>query len=276
MPWVLFFTNLYRAVFRTTPTHKRASSKAYKRKNQHRFRGLCGPFVFAAFQKIRNARFPNFDAFLSAITGVADQLDVAIPPKSTGITEESDALFAKVLSYRELCELDLAKQRLHEFVSRFPSDYRGWTETGVTYLAMGDAQQAYDATKKSLSLYPFNSHAWNNLGVALSRLGKSAEAVNALRTAVSHDPLNTGAMLNQSTPLVELKRPIEAVQVLERAASLAPDKAAVWANLGAVKMQFFELDEAEHCFEKALALHPGLHQVEVNLERLRQLRNTGS
>jgi serine/threonine protein kinase len=236
--------------------------------------GPLWPICDRCLSKDRNARFPNFDAFLSAVTGVADQLGVTIPPKSTGISEESDALFAKVLSYRELGELDLAKQRLQEFVSRFSSDYRGWTETGVMYLAMGDAQQAYDATKKSLSLYPFNSHAWNNLGIALSRLGKFADAVNALKTAVSHDPLNTGAMLNQCTPLVELKRPIEAVQVLERAASLAPDKAAIWANLGAIRMKMGELSDAEQCFEKALALHPGLPEVEANLEMLRQGINT--
>ncbi len=237
--------------------------------------GPLWPICKCCLSKDRNARFPTFSAMLTAINGIADNLGISIPLQSTGITEESDALFAKVVSFRELGELDLAARHLHEFVLRFSSDYRGWTEMGVVCLGMGDIQQAYKSTSKSLSLYPFNSHAWNNLGVVLSRLGKFSEAVNALKTAVSHDPLNTGAMLNQCTPLLELKRPIEAVQVLERAASLAPGKASVWANLGAVKMELGEFTDAEHCFEKALVLHPGLPEVLGNLKIIKRAKNAG-
>ena len=73
---------------------------------------------------------------------------------------------------------------------------------GLTYLAMGDAENAVKYTDKAAQLRPDSADAQSNLALALDSRGDYALAEKAYRKSLELAPLQAGVLANYGSNLL--------------------------------------------------------------------------
>ena len=114
--------------------------------------------------------------------------------------------------------------------------------------------------------------AWTTLAMTLREQGRLAEAEAAYRRALAISPDHAAAHHNLGSLLVGMERAEEALAALERARALGVEGFEISFNTGRVLTQLYRMEEAERAFADAVALNPRYVEAQLNLARLRFMR----
>ncbi|MHA2036739.1 MAG: tetratricopeptide repeat protein [Promethearchaeota archaeon] len=100
------------------------------------------------------------------------------------------ALFHLGIAYREVGNLDLAKQAYKRFLDIDPLSSVVWSSLSDIYHQEGDYDKAITAIKNALDIEPDIALLWSNLGLNFKKLGKHDDAIEAYLQSLEIDSNN--------------------------------------------------------------------------------------
>lgn len=113
---------------------------------------------------------------------------------------------------------------------------------------------------------------WTALAMLLRDQNRLAEAEAAYQQAITVDPGHATAHHNLGALLSQMERAEEALAALNRAQSLGVAGFELAFNRGRTLTQLYRTTEAEQAFAAAVALNPRHAEAQLNLARLRYMR----
>jgi predicted O-linked N-acetylglucosamine transferase (SPINDLY family) len=140
----------------------------------------------------------------------------------------------------------------------------------------GDHRAAEALIRRALILAPDRADGWSNLGVSLLALGDVDQAVDCFRRAVRRDGSNRHALNNLGAALLKRQDWDNARTVLERLVGVAPDNVAGRVNLAMALTRLGETGRAAVLCEDVLAAGPDNVDALVGLADVCKARGQGS
>jgi len=129
--------------------------------------------------------------------------------------------------------------------------------------------------KRTISIRPNYQKAYSNLGITYIGLGQYNEAIYVLKKAIEINPNYDKAFSNLGAAYIDLDRWDEAEKMFNRALEISPEYVEAWSNLGIVvaNRAMTEHDpklvaKAIYCFDMAIKLNPNFSQARINKQRL--------
>ncbi len=131
-----------------------------------------------------------------------------------------------------------------------PNHKQAWNDLGLSYLRLGQFDDAAGAFQKQIGVNPYDEHAYDYLGIALEQQQKFGPAADAFHKQLGVNPLDPLAHTALGTLYLEQHQYAAAVPELEKAVILAPDNAGLQVSLGRAYLNTGEKDKALAAFNK--------------------------
>jgi tetratricopeptide (TPR) repeat protein len=153
-----------------------------------------------------------------------------------------------------------AEPLLKKVVAANPANYQAWFDLGFVSNALGNAQDAIAAYRKSVAAKPDVFESNLNLGLMLAKTG-DPDAENFLRAATTLKPSanvdegHARAWLSLAHVL-ENSKPNEAIEAYKQAAALEPKNPEARLSAGLLLEKENQFAGAEHEYKQALAINP--------------------
>tara|TARA_Y100001968_G_scaffold52899_2_gene43914 strand:- start:195 stop:2573 length:2379 start_codon:yes stop_codon:yes gene_type:complete len=160
--------------------------------------------------------------------------------------------------------VEAAKYYQH-FINEGYSDFRVFSNYGVTLKDLGKSQKAELYVRKAINLNPDYSEAHYNLGIILKDLGKLEEAELSAHKAIDINPNFSEAHYSLGIILKDLGKLQKAELYIRKAIDLNPNYANAHLNLGNILTEMGKLQEAEIYTRKAIGLNPYFAEAYSNL-----------
>ena len=212
-------------------------------------------FISRCVAKDADNRFSSPEEALIALSEIAKDARLPLPPRPSKIGLEAEELLAKA-SLSATGNVDYAIAAASTLTEKWPDYAPGWTQLGRLWLEVGDLAKAEKALDRSVQVDPTRSAAWNNLGVIANQRENFEQAIRFFEHAIDCDPQNSGSLSQLGVALGMTGRIREGVARAKRATELAPDKVMSWTNLGSLHRMNNDEVEAKKCFERARACTP--------------------
>lgn len=166
---------------------------------------------------------------------------------------------------------DEAAARFRKVVERYPAQYEGYFNLGLTLLKKGEVDPAIAALEKAAEVNPQSVDSFFALGEAYFAKGRSERAQESFAKALALNPESPLAHYNLGLVFYRLGKNEEALASFEKSIALKPDNASAHyqAGLAAVRLQSF--DKAIKSFQEFLKLEPNAQeapQVKTMIEEL--------
>ncbi len=158
-------------------------------------------------------------------------------------------------------------------VERFPSQFEGFYNLGLSHLRAGHIDQAIGLFEKSIELNPDSYESYRALGDSYFQKGESEKAARALAHAVVLQPDNPMSHYNLGLAYDKMDRPNEALQTYQKAIALKPDLSASYYQAALVFIRMENYKGAIEYLEKFLELEPDAPetaQVKIMIEELKK------
>ena len=127
---------------------------------------------------------------------------------------------------------------------------------GLAALQAGDAAQAEQALRRSLTLVPGRASTQLNLAVALLRQDRAADALPLLDAVLAQTPDDVDALGHRGAALNQLQQPAQAAPVFQRLVQIAPQRPQGWFHLAQTLQMLGDASRALAAYERCLALQP--------------------
>jgi Flp pilus assembly protein TadD len=137
---------------------------------------------------------------------------------------------------------------------------------------LGRHAEAEKECRVLLSVQPNDAEAWTALAMTLRDQNRLAEAETAYQQAINVSPDYGHAHHNLGSLYALMERAEEALASLERAEKLGVKGFELAFNRGRAFTQLYRLDDAEQAFAEAVRLNPRHAGAQMNLARLRFMR----
>jgi tetratricopeptide (TPR) repeat protein len=153
-----------------------------------------------------------------------------------------------------------AEPLLKKVVAANPANYQAWFDLGFVSNALGNAQDAIAAYRKSVAAKPDVFESNLNLGLMLAKTGdpdaeKFLRAATTLKPSANVDEGHARAWLSLAHVL-ENSKPDEAIEAYKQAAALEPKNPEAHLSAGLLLEKENQFAGAEHEYKQALALDP--------------------
>jgi tetratricopeptide (TPR) repeat protein len=153
-----------------------------------------------------------------------------------------------------------AEPLLKKVVAANPANYQAWFDLGFVSNALGNAQEAIAAYRKSVAAMPDVFESNLNLGLVLAKAGEpDAEqflrAATTLKPTANVDEGHARAWLSLAHVL-ENSKPDEAIAAYKQAAALEPRDAEPHLSAGLLLEKENQFADAEHEYKQALEIDP--------------------
>jgi len=181
----------------------------------------------------------------------------------------------------------------------------GWSNKGYVLLGLGRYDEALECCSRAVEVSPNYSYAWNARGNALKKLGRHAEAIKSYEKAISlkrdyaHPWNGMGDALRQlgqysqaidcynralkirsfSGPwngkgiaLTKIGKFNDALICFDKSISISPAFVWPWYHKGRALEELGRVQEAAHCYRTALKIVPGLHDAEIRLTKIQEIK----
>jgi len=164
-----------------------------------------------------------------------------------------------------------AAARFRKVIERYPAQYEGYFNLGLTLFKKGEADPAIAALEKAAELNPQSVDSFFALGECYFAKGESDKALERFSQAIAINPESPLAHYNLGLVFYRLGKNEEALAAFEKSISLKPDNASAHyqAGLAAIRLQSF--DKAIKSFQEFLRLEPNASeaaQVKTMIEEL--------
>lgn len=137
---------------------------------------------------------------------------------------------------------------------------------------LGQHSAAEAESRKLIAAQGTDAEAWSALAMTLREQNRLPEAEAAYRQATAASPDYANAHHNLGSLLTGMERAEEALAELERAQKLGVTGFELAFNRGRALTQLYRIEEAEKAFAEAVALNPRHAEAQLNLARLRFMR----
>jgi len=190
---------------------------------------------------------------------------ISVPDKDEDMAAGSD-LFRAV-------KYDEAIERFKKVVEKYPSNYEGYFNLGLSYLRKKEVDPAVAALEKAVEINPQSVESFFALGECYFVKGESEKALQNFSRAIALNPKSPLAHYNLGLAFYKLGKNEEALAAFEKAIELKPDNASAHyqAGLAAIRLQSF--DKAIKSFQEFLRLEPNApetDQVRTMIEELKK------
>jgi tetratricopeptide (TPR) repeat protein len=168
-------------------------------------------------------------------------------------------------------KFDEAIERFKKVIDKFPSNYEGYFNLGLSYLKKKEVDQAITALEKAAEINPQSVESLFALGECNFVNGESEKALQNFSRAIAINPESPLAHYNLGLVFYRLGKNEEALAAFEKSIALKPDNASAHyqAGLAAIRLQNF--DKALKSFREFLRLEPNAPeaaQVKTMIEEL--------
>jgi Flp pilus assembly protein TadD len=169
------------------------------------------------------------------------------------------------ISYIDLGQYQQAIKYFQEALRIMPDDAKTWNSLGVAYDELGQYQQAIGCFQEALRIKPDNAKTWNNLGVTSGKLGQLKQAIGYFQEALRIKPDDAETWNNLGISHSMLGQYQQAIKYFQEALRIKPDDAEMWNNLGVAYDELGKYRPAIECFQKALRIKPDFANARNNL-----------
>jgi tetratricopeptide (TPR) repeat protein len=188
---------------------------------------------------------------------------VAVPDKDEDMKAGSDLFRAG--------NYDEAAERFRKVIERFPAQYEGYFNLGLTLLKKGEVDPAIAALEKAAEVNPQSVESLFALGECYFAKGETEKARESFSKAIALNPESPMAHYNLGLVFYKLGKNEEALAAFEKSIAVKPDNASAHyqAGLAAIRLQNFE--RAITAFQEFLRLEPNAPeapQVKTMIEEL--------
>ncbi len=193
------------------------------------------------------------------------KLKKSISPTDKDLTQGSDAFRAG--------NYDQAVESFKRVVEKYPSNYEGFYNLGLTYMNKKEVDPAIAALEKATELKPDSLDSVFALGECYYMKGDLEKAIQSFSRAIELKPDSSTAHYDLGLAYYKLNKNEEALAEFDKAIGLNPKGASIYyqAGLAAVRLESF--DRAIKYFEGFLKLEPNAPeapQVKTMLEELQK------
>ena len=218
---------------------------------------------------VESEGFLNLESEARVRFGMRENLEIklkrplAVPGKDEDMTAGSDLFKAG--------KFDEAIERFKKVIDKFPSNYEGYFNLGLSYLKKKEVDQAITALEKAAEINPQSVESLFALGECNFVKGESEKALQNFSRAIAINPESPLAHYNLGLVFYRLGKNEEALAAFEKSIALKPDNASAHyqAGLAAIRLQNF--DKALKSFREFLRLEPNAPeaaQVKTMIEEL--------
>ena len=218
---------------------------------------------------VESEGFLNLESEARVRFGMRENLEIklkrplAVPGKDEDMTAGSDLFKAG--------KFDEAIERFKKVIDKFPSNYEGYFNLGLSYLKKKEVDAAIAALEKAAEINPQSVESLFALGEGYFAKGDSEKALESFSRAIAINPESPLAHYNLGLVFYRLGKNEEALAAFEKSIALKPDNASAHyqAGLAAIRLQNF--DKALKSFREFLRLEPNAPeaaQVKTMIEEL--------
>jgi tetratricopeptide (TPR) repeat protein len=191
-----------------------------------------------------------------------------IPPR---LDEDKDfAEGSEFFSKQQYAEAILSFEKV---VEKFPGNYEGFYNLGLSHLRAGHINQAIGLFEKSIELNPDSYESCRALGECYFQKGESEKAAETLAHAAVLQPDNPMSHYNLGLAYVKMNRPNDALRAYQKAIALKPDLSAPYYQAALVFVRLENYKGAIEYFEKFIELEPDapeVSRVKIMIEELKK------
>jgi tetratricopeptide (TPR) repeat protein len=156
-------------------------------------------------------------------------------PTPTNTLDPYNTLIAQGRQQRDTNELEPAIATFGQAIQMDPANPLGYIERGITYNAMGLADQAITDFNFAINYDPNSAEAYNARGVSWSQKGQMQQAIKDFTKALELKPDYVAALTNRGIAYLNQQNADSAMSALDdftKAVELKPDDAEVYFNRG--------------------------------------------
>jgi tetratricopeptide (TPR) repeat protein len=206
--------------------------------------------------------------------GMRENLEIKLK-KLLSVPEEDEDMAAGSELFKA-GKYDEAADRFRKVIERYPAQYEGYFNLGLTLLKKGEVDAAITALEKAAETNPQSIESFFALGEAYFAKGESEKAQESFSKAIALNPESPLAHYNLGLVFYRLGKNEEALAAFEKSIALKPDNASAHyqAGLAAIRLQIF--DKAIRSFQEFLRLEPNAPeapQVMTMVEELKKRKN---
>jgi tetratricopeptide (TPR) repeat protein len=201
--------------------------------------------------------------------GMRENLEIKL--KKPLVVPDKDEDMAAGSELFKAGEFDEAAEHFRRVIERYPAQFEGYFNLGLTLLKNGEIDSAIAALEKAAEANPQSVESLFALGEAYFAKGESEKAQESFTRAIALNPESSLAHYNLGLVFYRLGKNEEALAAFEKSIALKPDNASAHyqAGLAAIRLQNF--DKAIKSFQEFLRLEPNAAeapQVKTMIEEL--------
>ncbi len=191
-----------------------------------------------------------------------------IPPR----LEDDKDLESGANSFKE-GKYEEAIEYFKKVIEKFPSNYEGYFNLGLSYLKKGDLDQAIAQLEKATELNPKSVDAHFALGEAYFSKGEGEKATESFSKAIEIAPENPMAYYDLGIVYYKLERSEEALKAFDKAIELNREFSSAYYQAALCAVKIGDFQRAIGYFEEFLKVEPNAPeaaQVKVMIEELKK------
>lgn len=198
--------------------------------------------------------FMTFDSETRIRFKFTETLDLKLkkrPPvidKDTDLTEGSDSFRAG--NYEE------AVESFKKVVGKYPSNYEGYYNLGLTYIKKKNFDPAITALEKAAEINRQSLEVFSALGECCFARGETEKAQQNFSRAIELKPESPLAHYNLGLVYYKLGKNEEALMAFDKAIELKPDGASAYYQAGLASIRMEDFQRAVRYFEDFLKVQP--------------------
>ncbi len=201
--------------------------------------------------------------------GIKENLEIklkkSLSPTDKDMTEGSDLFRAG--------KYDQAIESFKRVVEKYPSNYEGYYNLGLSYMKKKETDSAITALEKAAELNPQSLDVVFALGESYFVKGEIEKALQSFSRAIELKPDSATAHYDLGLAYYKLNKNEEALAQFDKAIELNPNGASVYYQAGLAAIRLESFDRAIKYFEGFLKLEPDAPeaaQVKTMLDELRK------
>ena len=214
--------------------------------------------------------FP-FDSQIHPKMGAEEQIIIKLTKIPPRLDEDKD--FAEGSDFFSKQQYEEAIVSFERVVEKFPDNFEGFYNLGLSHLRAGHIDEAIGIFEKSAKLNPDSFESYQALGESYFQKGESEKAAETLAHAVDLQPENPMSHYNLGLAYDKMDRTNEALQAYQKAIALKPDLSAPYYQAALASIRLENYKGAIAYFEKFLDLEPDApeaSQVKTMIEELKK------
>lgn len=146
-----------------------------------------------------------------------------------------------------------------------PANSDTYMNMGVSYINLGNYNQAIEAIKESIRLKSKQlPNAYFNLGTAYLRMNKHTEAIENFKKALEIDPAHALSYEGIGIAFMEIRKYNDSLHYLREAFRLNRSP-FILHNIGLVQMSLNEYEQAINSFKEASNMQPNIAEIYLNM-----------